>query len=115
MRGLELARFEDGDQVVELIPVQVDLSPEPVPVVFIARLVLKGGTALNLFLFDLPRLSVDIDVNYIGSADRDVMLEERPTVDRAEDTGSHIGPVGRRRKVARILVRPNLLGEQRGD
>jgi len=40
------------------------------------RLALKGGTALNLFLFDLPCLSVDIDVNYIGSADRDVMLEE---------------------------------------
>ena len=30
------------------------------------RLVLKGGTALNLFFFDLPRLSVDIDLNYIG-------------------------------------------------
>ena len=25
------------------------------------RLVLKGGTALNLFCFDYPRLSVDID------------------------------------------------------
>ena len=30
------------------------------------RLVLKGGTALNLFFFDLPRLSVDIDLNYVG-------------------------------------------------
>jgi predicted nucleotidyltransferase component of viral defense system len=29
------------------------------------RLVLKGGTALNLFFFDLPRLSVDIDLNYM--------------------------------------------------
>jgi len=29
------------------------------------RLVLKGGTALNLFYFDsMPRLSVDIDLNY---------------------------------------------------
>jgi predicted nucleotidyltransferase component of viral defense system len=27
--------------------------------------VLKGGTALNMFLFNLPRLSVDIDLNYI--------------------------------------------------
>jgi len=26
------------------------------------RLALKGGTALNLFLHDMPRLSVDIDV-----------------------------------------------------
>ena len=30
------------------------------------RIALKGGTALNLFVFDLPRLSVDVDVNYIG-------------------------------------------------
>jgi predicted nucleotidyltransferase component of viral defense system len=30
------------------------------------RLVLKGGTALNLFMFNLPRLSVDIDLNYVG-------------------------------------------------
>ena len=27
------------------------------------RIVLKGGTALNLFYFDVPRLSVDIDLN----------------------------------------------------
>jgi len=33
------------------------------------RLALKGGTALNLFYFNLPRLSVDIDLNYIGSVD----------------------------------------------
>ncbi len=31
-----------------------------------SRIALKGGTALNLFHFDLPRLSVDIDSNYIG-------------------------------------------------
>ena len=29
--------------------------------------VLKGGTALNMFILDLPRLSVDIDLNYIGA------------------------------------------------
>ena len=28
--------------------------------------VLKGGTALNLFYLNLPRLSVDIDLNFIG-------------------------------------------------
>jgi predicted nucleotidyltransferase component of viral defense system len=38
------------------------------------RLALKGGTALNLFCFDVPRLSVDIDLNYIGFADREAML-----------------------------------------
>jgi predicted nucleotidyltransferase component of viral defense system len=47
------------------------------------RLVLKGGTALNLFFFDLPRLSVDIDLNYIGQFDRQEMLLERPEVEKA--------------------------------
>ncbi len=37
---------------------------------------LKGGTALNLFCFKLPRLSVDIDLNYLG-LERDVMLKDR--------------------------------------
>ena len=41
------------------------------------RFALKGGTALNLFHFGLPRLSVDLDLNYIGSPDRRVMLNER--------------------------------------
>ena len=45
------------------------------------RLALKGGTALNLFYFDLPRLSVDIDLNYIGSPEREMMMEEKPQVE----------------------------------
>lgn len=48
------------------------------------RIALKGGTALNLFYFDhLPRLSVDIDLNYIGSPHRDIMLQEKPLIDEA--------------------------------
>ncbi len=47
------------------------------------RLAVKGGTALNLFLFGVPRLSVDIDLNYIGAADRDTMMAERPKVEQA--------------------------------
>lgn len=47
------------------------------------RLALKGGTALNLFLFDLPRLSVDIDLNYVGAVEREVMLAERPKLEEA--------------------------------
>ena len=47
------------------------------------RIALKGGTALNLFVFDLPRLSVDIDLNYIGAPDRETMLAERPKVEQA--------------------------------
>lgn len=47
------------------------------------RIVLKGGSALNMFVFQLPRLSVDIDLNYIGPADREIMLAERPKVEQA--------------------------------
>jgi predicted nucleotidyltransferase component of viral defense system len=47
------------------------------------KLALKGGTALNLFVFDAPRLSVDIDLNYVGAADREGMLAERPGVEQA--------------------------------
>lgn len=47
------------------------------------RLALKGGTALNVFHLGLDRLSVDIDLNYIGSIDRDVMLKDRPQIEEA--------------------------------
>lgn len=47
------------------------------------KLVLKGGTALNLFVFNVPRLSVDIDLNYVGAEDRDRMLADRPGVEKA--------------------------------
>jgi len=36
---------------------------------------LKGGTAINLFYRDLPRLSVDIDLLYLPMEDRDASLE----------------------------------------
>jgi len=44
---------------------------------------LKGGTALNLFVLDIPRLSVDIDLNYVGASDRATMLVERPRIEQA--------------------------------
>ncbi len=47
------------------------------------KLVLKGGTALNLFIFNVPRLSVDIDMNYVGAEDREKMLIDRPKVEMA--------------------------------
>lgn len=47
------------------------------------KLALKGGTALNLFVFDVPRLSVDIDLNYVGNESREAMLEERPRLEEA--------------------------------
>jgi predicted nucleotidyltransferase component of viral defense system len=47
------------------------------------KLVLKGGTALNLFYLNLARLSVDIDLNYIGNVDREATLRERPNICKA--------------------------------
>ena len=40
---------------------------------------LKGGTALNFFVQELPRLSVDIDLAYIPSNNRDTALTEITT------------------------------------
>ena len=44
------------------------------------RLALKGGTAINLFIFNLPRLSVDIDLDYCNPVNRDKMFEEREII-----------------------------------
>lgn len=45
-----------------------------------SRLALKGGTAINLTIFDLPRLSVDIDLDFAGDLSRGAMLEQRSTI-----------------------------------
>jgi len=37
---------------------------------------LKGGTAINFFLRDLPRLSVDIDLTYLPINDREAALSD---------------------------------------
>ena len=42
-----------------------------------SRLVLKGGTALNLFYLDARRLSVDADLNYVGAVDVETTASER--------------------------------------
>ncbi|MCF7936513.1 MAG: nucleotidyl transferase AbiEii/AbiGii toxin family protein [Synergistales bacterium] len=68
------------EKVVRLLGLLVAIQEHP----FLRdKLALKGGTALNLFIFDIPRLSVDIDLNYIGSASPTRMAEERPSIERA--------------------------------
>lgn len=37
---------------------------------------LKGGTAINLFIRDMPRISVDIDLAYVPLRPRDAALQE---------------------------------------
>ena len=44
------------------------------------KIALKGGTAINLTMMDLPRLSVDIDLDYVGSLDREQMLADREEI-----------------------------------
>jgi hypothetical protein len=45
--------------------------------------VLKGGTAINLLYLEVPRLSVDIDVNYVGSRELEALRAARPVFERA--------------------------------
>ena len=40
-------------------------------------LALKGGTAINLTMFNLPRLSVDIDLDFSESLSREEMAVKR--------------------------------------
>ena len=44
------------------------------------KLVLKGGTAINLTVFDMPRLSVDIDLDYCCNSDKDTMMSDRVVI-----------------------------------
>ena len=43
-------------------------------------LVLKGGTAINLTVFQMPRLSVDIDLDFSQNCARAEMLETRQKI-----------------------------------
>lgn len=66
-------------EMLEKVYRLLDLLEQLMAVPYIAdRLVLKGGTAINLFCTDeFPRLSVDLDFNYVGAADRTIMQQER--------------------------------------
>ena len=45
-------------------------------------LALKGGTAIQGLSFGFKRLSVDIDLNYVGSVEKEQMLREREEIRR---------------------------------
>ena len=46
------------------------------------HLALKGGTAINMTIFNLPRLSVDIDVDFIPNVGRDELKADREKIGR---------------------------------
>lgn len=61
------------------------------------ELSLRGGTALNLLHLDVPRLSVDIDLDFIGTAAADEAKRRRPslleTIERlAQSSGYKVVP-----------------------
>ena len=56
------------EKAVRLLALADDIAAHPY---LGGRLALTGGTALNMFVLDAPRPSIDLDYNYIGSADRD--------------------------------------------
>lgn len=78
--------IETIEKVVRLLDFLRDIDKHPL----LGRvLALKGGTALNLFYGPPPRMSVDLDFNYVGEPDRGQMLAERPEVERATETLAH--------------------------
>lgn len=84
---------------------ETGFQPEPLETVFrladlLSRLtremgseiLLRGGTALNLLYLDMPRLSVDIDLDFVGTADSSEAQRRRPDLLRQiEEVGSRAG------------------------
>lgn len=68
------------EKVIRLGELTADIGRHPL---LSHVLALKGGTALNLLLGTPARLSVDLDFNYVGQADRARMRSERPQVEHA--------------------------------
>ena len=75
-------RLDTLEKVLRLLELLDEIAQDPV---LSQRLALKGGTALNVFYLDLDRLSVDIDLNYVGALDLAAMERERPEVDAPID------------------------------
>lgn len=77
------------DKVERLLDLMEEMGRHPD---LAGRLAMHGGTAINLFMLDVPRLSVDIDVSYVGAVDRDEMLAERPRIERGiEEVARYLG------------------------
>ena len=84
-RGYLLELNKDGgfiqsnlEKVVRLLDVLTFISSELDPEG--EKLVLKGGTAINLLYTSLSRLSVDIDLDYIGSLDKETANRDRTII-----------------------------------
>jgi len=63
---------------------------------------LKGGTAINLFVRNMPRLSVDIDLSYLPVEDRDTSL-------KAIDTALNSIETNTQKAIPGSIINKNLL------
>lgn len=82
MDAIKLSDFDEStvDKVLRLLELLDEMERHPA---LRGKFALHGGTAINLFMLDVPRLSVDIDISYIGSASKEEMLHERPALEDA--------------------------------
>ncbi len=71
-------QLETLEKVLRLFELLTEINRDPD---LSGRLALKGGTALNAFQLDLDRLSVDIDLNYVGALERSRMLADRVEIE----------------------------------
>jgi len=65
-----MARESYEAQVALLVRILPRVANEPI-------FALKGGTAINLFYHDLPRLSVDIDLTYLPIVKQQMTISRR--------------------------------------
>ena len=92
IEGLQQETGFDRDLLEKVIHLTSILSELVKNDTIAENLVLKGGTSLNLIHLDMPRLSIDLDFNYIGSLDREQMLKERKDIEKIiEKIGSDLG------------------------
>src|SRR5450755_2629279 len=74
---------------------QVSLLVQVIPLVAVETcFALKGGSAINLFWRDMPRLSVDIDLTYLPVEDRTTSLKAINQAMRRMSTGISRGIPG---------------------
>jgi hypothetical protein len=65
---MDIVFFRQAELLLRIIPL-IDRE---------ASFALKGGTAINFFVRDLPRISVDIDLVYLPIGERDESLRRNP-------------------------------------
>ena len=65
------------EKVIRLVDILSYIRMEPD---LFNNLALKGGTAINLTIFDLPRLSVDIDLDFTINSSREEMMQKRKRI-----------------------------------